>query len=118
MEDLLTAEDYELWTIVNPGPLNPTKQNGQNEDVPKDPSKFVVADFSMMEKNAKAKKILICGLGPDEYNKISLCSNAKEIWDAFQTSYEGKNQVKRLMIELLIMKYELFSMKEFDLFKR
>jgi len=79
MEDFLTSEDYELLTIVNKGPLTPTKQNAQNEIVPKDPSEFVAADFRMMEKNAKTKKILICGLGLDEYNKISACSNAKEI---------------------------------------
>ncbi|XP_070049621.1 uncharacterized protein [Nicotiana tomentosiformis] len=77
MEDFLTAEDYELWTIVNQGPLIPTKQNAQNETVPKDPSEFVAADFRMMDKNAKAKKIVICGLGPDDYNRIFVCSNAK-----------------------------------------
>ncbi|XP_070039830.1 uncharacterized protein [Nicotiana tomentosiformis] len=93
MEDFLIAENYELRTIVNRGPLTPTKQNGQNEIVPKDPSEFVAADFKMMEKNVKAKKILICRLGPDEHNRISACSNAKEIWDALQTAHERTNQV-------------------------
>ncbi|XP_070031740.1 uncharacterized protein [Nicotiana tomentosiformis] len=95
-----------------PGPLTPTKQNAHSETVPKDPSEFVAADFRMMEKNAKAKKILICGLGPDEYNIIFACSNAKQIWDALQTAHEGTNQVKRPRIELLMRNYELFSMKE------
>ncbi|XP_075107097.1 uncharacterized protein LOC142180075 [Nicotiana tabacum] len=98
MEDFLTDEDYELWTIVNQGHLIPTKQNAQSETVPKDPSKFVAVDFRMMEKNAKANKILICGLGPDEYNRISMCSNMKQIWDALQTAHEGTNQVKRSRI--------------------
>ncbi|XP_075095088.1 uncharacterized protein LOC142173404 [Nicotiana tabacum] len=65
-----------------------------------------------MKKNTKAKKILICGLGPDEYNKISACSNANEIWDTLQTAHEGTNQVKRLRNELLLRNYELFSIKE------
>ncbi|XP_070039374.1 uncharacterized protein [Nicotiana tomentosiformis] len=77
MEGFLIAEDYELWTIVNQGPLIPTKQNAQNEIVPKDPSEFVAVHYRMMGKKAKAKKILICGLGPDEYNKICVCCNAK-----------------------------------------
>ncbi|XP_070031822.1 uncharacterized protein [Nicotiana tomentosiformis] len=114
MKDFLTAEDYELWTIMTQGPLTPTKQNAQNETVPKDPSEFVEADLRMMEKNAKAKKILIYGLGLDEYNMISACSNAKEIWDALQTAHEERNQVKRSRIELLMRNYELFSMKEFE----
>ncbi|XP_070036422.1 uncharacterized protein [Nicotiana tomentosiformis] len=96
MEDFLTAEDYELWTIVNQGPLTPTKQNAQNETVPKDPYEFVAADFKMMEKNAKAKKFLSVDL----------------IWDALQTAHEGTNQVKRSKIELLMRNYELSSMKE------
>ncbi|XP_070049426.1 uncharacterized protein [Nicotiana tomentosiformis] len=112
MEDFLTAEDYELWTIVNQSPLIPTKQNAQSETVPKDPSEFVAADFRKMKKNAKAKKILICVLGHDEYNRIFVCSNAKQIWDALQTAHEGTYQVKRSRIELLMRNYELFSLKE------
>ncbi|XP_075084807.1 uncharacterized protein LOC142168052 [Nicotiana tabacum] len=112
MKDFLTAEDYELWTIVNQCPLTPNKQNVQNETIPKDPSKFVAADLRMIEKNAKAKKILIYGLGPDGNNRISACSNAKEIWNVLQTAHEGINQVKRIRIELLMRNYELFSMKE------
>ncbi|XP_070002353.1 uncharacterized protein LOC142165998 [Nicotiana tabacum] len=112
MEDFLMADDYELLTIVNCEPQTPIKQNGQNETVPKEPSKFVAADFRMMEKNAKAKEILICGLGHDEYNKISTCSNAKEIWYALQNAHKGINQVKRSRIELLMKNYELFSMNE------
>ncbi|XP_070042936.1 uncharacterized protein [Nicotiana tomentosiformis] len=112
MEDLLTAKDYDLLIIVNRGPLTPTKQKGYIETIPKDPFEFVVADFRMMEKNAKAKKILICGLDPDEYNMISTSFNAKEIWDALQTAHEGTNQVKRSRIKLLMRNYELFPMKE------
>ncbi|XP_075095093.1 uncharacterized protein LOC142173408 [Nicotiana tabacum] len=112
MEDFLTTEDYEHWKIVNLGPLIPTKQNGKNETIPKDLSEFVTTDFRMMEKNAKAKKILICGLCPDEYIRIYACSNAKEISNALQISHEGINQVKRSSIELSMRNYDLFSMKE------
>ncbi|XP_070029366.1 uncharacterized protein [Nicotiana sylvestris] len=65
-----------------------------------------------MVNNPKAKKILILGLGPDEYSRLSAFSNAKEIRDELQTSHERKNQVKRSRIELLMRNYELFSMKE------
>ncbi|XP_070015226.1 uncharacterized protein [Nicotiana sylvestris] len=43
------------------------------------PYLFEEKDFRMMEKNAKAKKILIYRLGPDECNRIYACSDAKEI---------------------------------------
>ncbi|XP_070035200.1 uncharacterized protein [Nicotiana tomentosiformis] len=90
IEDFITVEDYELWTIVNREPLTPTKQNGQNMIVPQDLSEFMAANFRM-EKNANAKKILICGLGLNEYNMIFVCSNAKKVWDALQTAREGTN---------------------------
>ena len=64
----------------------------------------------MMEKNAKAKKLLYFGLGPDEYTRISQCESAKEIQDALQIVHEGTNQVKQSRIELLMRKYELFEM--------
>jgi len=39
-------------------------------------------DYIIMEKNAKAKKLLCFGLGADEYMRISKCETTKEIWDA------------------------------------
>ncbi|XP_019237825.1 PREDICTED: uncharacterized protein LOC109217974 [Nicotiana attenuata] len=106
MEDFLTVEDYELWTIVNQDSLIPTKQNAQNETVPKDPYEFVAANLRMMEKNKKAKKILIFGLSPDEYDRISVCSNAKHIWDALQTAHEGTNQLVTKVLRILPASWE------------
>jgi len=59
----------------------------------------------MMEKNAKAKKFLYFGFGPDEYACISECESAKDIWDALQVAHEGTSQVKQLRIELLMKCY-------------
>jgi len=47
--------------------------------IPKKPEEFNADDFKMMEKNAKAKKLLYFGLGPNEYTHISECESAKEI---------------------------------------
>lgn len=55
----------------------------------------------VVEINAKAKKILVCGIGPDEYNRVSSCTSAKEIWDASQTAHEGTNLVKKSKIDML-----------------
>jgi len=63
----------------------------------------------MMEKNAKAKKLLYFSLGPDEYTLIFECESAKEICDALQVANEGTSQVKQSTIELLMKKYELFE---------
>ncbi|XP_070004743.1 uncharacterized protein [Nicotiana sylvestris] len=56
--------------------------------------------------------ILVCGIGHDEYNRISACDTAKEIWEALQIAHEGTTQVKQSKIDMLTIEYELFRMKE------
>ena len=96
MENYIQADDYELWMIIENGPLIPKKATEDGKIVPKEPQEFNADDFKMMEKNAKAKKLLYFGLGPDEYTCISECESAKEIWDALRVAHEGTNQVETI----------------------
>jgi hypothetical protein len=110
MENYIQAEDFELWMLIKNGPLIPTRVTEDGSKILKKPEEFDSNDYKMMEKNAKAKKLLYFGLGPDEYTRISECESAKDIWDALQVAHEGTNQVKQSRIELLMRKYELFEM--------
>ena len=60
--------------------------------------------------NANAMHILYCGLEPNEYNRISMCELAKEIWDKLEMAHKGTNQVKKSKISLLVQTYEMFKM--------
>ncbi|XP_070007945.1 uncharacterized protein [Nicotiana sylvestris] len=80
--------------------------------VPKGRKEYSNIDKNVVEKNYRAKKILICGIGLDEYNKVSTCDTAKEIWEALQTAHEGITQVKQSKIDMLTTEYELFRMKD------
>ncbi|XP_070010183.1 uncharacterized protein [Nicotiana sylvestris] len=108
----IIGEDYELWDIVTNGPLETTKKNAKGVDVPKTRANYNAEDLKKWEKNAKAKKWLVCGLGPDEYSKIQSCTTAKKIWDTLQVAHEGTPQVKRSRGTLLYSQYENFTMKE------
>jgi len=110
MENYIQAEDYELWMLIKNGPLIPMKVTEDGKSVREKPEEFDRTNFKMMEKNAKAKKLLYFGLGPDEYTRISECDSAKDVWDALLVAHEGTNQVKQSRIELLMRKYELFEM--------
>jgi len=79
MENYIQAEDYELWMLIKNGPLIPVKINEQLKVIMKKLEEFDSTDFKMVEKNAKAKKLLYFGLGPDEYTRISECESAKDI---------------------------------------
>ena len=94
MENYIQAEDSELWMLRKNGPVIPMRIKEDDTTVIKKREEFDSNDFKMMEKNAKAKKLLYFGLGPDEYTRILECESAKDIWEALQVAYEGTNQVK------------------------
>ncbi|XP_070039746.1 uncharacterized protein [Nicotiana tomentosiformis] len=71
-----------------------------------------IEDLKRWEKNAKAKKWLVCGLGPNEYIIIQSCATAKQIWDTLQVAHEGTPQVKRSIRTRMYSQYKNFAMKE------
>ncbi|XP_049349519.1 uncharacterized protein LOC125814108 [Solanum verrucosum] len=115
MHDYINAEDTELWDIILDGPYIPTKEVKDGElttTVVKTRKEYNEMDRKKIEKNYKAKKILVCGIGSDEYNRISACESAKEIWDCLQTAHEGTQRVKESKVDMLTTQYENFCMKE------
>jgi len=53
-------------------------------------------------------------LSPVEYNIISSCETAKEVWDRLHVTYEGTDCVKKTKVNFLLSKYESFKMKQGD----
>ncbi|XP_021719011.1 uncharacterized protein LOC110686710 [Chenopodium quinoa] len=111
VEIFIKAENYQVWRVIEVGNFEVTKTNAQNEVIPKPMSEYEKEDFDKMEINAMAVKLLHCGLGPHEHNRVMGCKNAKEIWDLLQITHEGTNEVKRSKIDLLMSKYERFEMQ-------
>ncbi|XP_070044981.1 uncharacterized protein [Nicotiana tomentosiformis] len=112
MRDHIIGDDYELWDIVTDSPLTTLKKNTKGVDVLKIRVYCTAKDLKKWEKNAKAKKWLVCGLGPDEHNRIQSCATTKQIWDTLQVAHEGTPQVKRSKGTLLYSQYKNFAMKE------
>jgi len=79
MENYIQVEDYKLRMLIKNGPFIPMKVNKDVTTSKKKPEEFNSDDFKMMEKNAKAKKLLYFGLDPDEYMRISECESTKDI---------------------------------------
>ncbi|XP_070034239.1 uncharacterized protein [Nicotiana tomentosiformis] len=93
-------------------PLATMKINAEGEEVPKTRADCTADDLRKWEKNTKAKKWLVCGLGPDEYSRIQSCTTAKEIWDTLQVVHKGTPQVKRSRGTILYSQYDNFTIKE------
>ncbi|XP_070015919.1 uncharacterized protein [Nicotiana sylvestris] len=112
MHDFIMAEDSELWDIICDGPFVLTNNVGDLPVMmPKTRKEYTDGDRKVVEKNFCAKKILVCVIGPDEYNRISASQSTKEIWETLQTAHEGTTQVKQSNIDMFTTKYELFRMK-------
>ncbi|XP_070011390.1 uncharacterized protein [Nicotiana sylvestris] len=92
MRDHIIGEDYELWDIVTDVLLATLNKNVEGVDVPKTRADCTAEDLRKWEKNAKANKWLVCGLGPDEYIRVQSYTTTKEIWDTLQVAHEGTPQ--------------------------
>ncbi|XP_009801828.1 uncharacterized protein [Nicotiana sylvestris] len=118
MHDFIMVEDSQLWNAICDGPFVPTKNLGDPPvAIPKMRKEFNDSDRKAIEKNFHAKKILVCGIGFDEYNRISACHSAKEIWQYLQIAHEGTTQVKQFKLDMLTTEYELFRMQDNEFFQ-
>ncbi|GAV78877.1 UBN2 domain-containing protein, partial [Cephalotus follicularis] len=109
MAIFLQSLDYQLWHIIVNGPRMPTRTI-EGVVSPKPENEYNDNDFRMLQLHSKAKHVLFCAVGPNEFNRISSCDSAKEMWDLLEVTYEGTNQVKESKISMLIHEYELFIM--------
>lgn len=71
-----------------------------------------MVDLSSLKKNAKAKNILVCGLGIEEYNKVLGCTTTNQIWYALVNAYGGTSQVRKFRVAMTFIEYETLKMKD------
>src|SRR5204862_6942554 len=65
-----------------------------------------------MQTNAKAMNALFCALERNEFNRVSNCTTAHQIWHILEVTHEGTTRVKESKISVLVHKFELFSMND------
>jgi cell division protein FtsB/Arc/MetJ-type ribon-helix-helix transcriptional regulator len=111
MRLFLQSLDYELWYVVEDGPFIPTKTDESGVSLKKK-GEFTEGELKKLSLNSKAMHCLVCALSPTEFNRVSTCKSAKEIWDRLLITYEGTDVVKESKLNILTTSYELFKMKE------
>ncbi|MQM18995.1 hypothetical protein Taro_051995 [Colocasia esculenta] len=73
--------------------------------------KWTEDDKKKISLNCKAKSILCCALRKKEFNHISNCKSAMEMWEKLRITYEGTDKVKETRIDILVTQYERFQMQ-------
>ncbi|MQL71743.1 hypothetical protein Taro_004082 [Colocasia esculenta] len=101
MEYILQGHDYQIWSIVEEGDLLVTNEKAQWTD----------DDRKRISLNCKAKSILCCALSKKEFNRVSTCKSAMEMWEKLKITYEGTDKVKETRIDILMTQYERFQME-------
>ncbi|GAV59144.1 UBN2 domain-containing protein, partial [Cephalotus follicularis] len=48
----------------------------------------------------------------NDFNRVSSCISAKDMWDRLEITYESINQVKEAKISILVRDYEMSTMHE------
>ena len=100
---------YYLWKVNIKGPYKPSIMI-DGIPISKLEDDWDENDMRQIELNAKAMNLLYYALDPNEFNRISNCMSAKEIWDTLEVTHEGTNQVKQSKVNMLIHTYEIFRM--------
>ena len=62
--------------------------------------------------NAKAMNMLFCAIDRNEFNRVSMCQTAYEIWRTLKITHEGTNKVKQSKSSMLKNQFQNFRMKQ------
>ena len=111
MKIYLSSVDYDVWDIVETG-YKPPVTIINDIEIPKPKDKWDANDKKLFSTDAKAMNALICALDKTEFNRISHCSTAQEIWHTLEVTHEGTSQVKESRLALLCNEYENFTMRK------
>ncbi|GAV68744.1 DUF4219 domain-containing protein [Cephalotus follicularis] len=85
MSTFIQSLDYDLWDMIIFGLELP------KEYISKPRIRYNEKEKEMLKLNAKAKHIIFCALSSNEFDRISSCESAKEIWDKLEDLHEEKN---------------------------
>src|SRR5437588_20725 len=102
MRIYLQSFNLEIWQIVESSYTPPTTPVGQ----------WTNEEKKSMQTNSKAMNAFFCDLERNEFNRVSNCKTAHEIWHILEVTHEGTTRVKEFKISVLVHKFELFSMND------
>ena len=82
--------NFDLWNIIEKGPYIPMKLKGKGiASEPKKVEEYDENDNKKMTMNYQAMNILSCALDMNEYNRVSGCDSAHDMWKLLQVTHES-----------------------------
>ena len=106
----LESLDLEVWKTILFCYIFPTKDVDGGK-IRKTLDEYNEEESRKFQLNSRAIYILVCAMDKNEYNRISQCKTAKEIWRILEITHEGTTHVKDSKVRILENDYEMFKMK-------
>ena len=104
-------DTIDAWEIVESGYSAPKTTVGNLEEE-KPRNQWTDLESKRHRENSKAMNSIICALDKTEYNRVSHCVTAQEIWHTLEVTHEGTSQVKESQLAMLSSEYENFTMSK------
>jgi hypothetical protein len=106
MTTYIKAQDYLIWKIIVNGPHIPTKIV-EEQEIPKQENEWDENDVKLIELNYEVMNCLYYAFDSKEFDEISSCNSAKEIWEKLETTYEETSQVEESKMSMLVHDHKL-----------
>jgi len=110
MKIFMHSTDKGVWETNENGPFIPQVKRDEVL-IDKPSSEWTEAESKKTKFDWIAKNIITFALSCDKFFRVSQCSSVKEMWEIFEVTHEGRNDVKRARKHALIQEY-LFTMQK------
>ncbi|GJS38171.1 zf-CCHC domain-containing protein [Tanacetum coccineum] len=109
----MKEKDLDLWHIIMNDDFLLVAKNKVTKVLKVVPFEELTDELKKkLTKNNEAKMVLYNALPKKEYERIFMCKTAKDILQSLLITYQGNSQVKDNKIDLLVQKYEQFTILE------
>ncbi|GJZ38809.1 ribonuclease H-like domain-containing protein, partial [Tanacetum coccineum] len=108
MEHYLEYIDNDVWKVIQNG--NSKKRNSTGKDgVIRVLPPVSAAEIHAVEKERKARTILLMAIPKEHLGRFHGMDNAKEIWEAIRTRFGGNVNSKKMQKAVLKQHFEAFT---------
>ncbi|GJY23611.1 hypothetical protein Tco_0397269 [Tanacetum coccineum] len=108
MEHYLEYIDNEVWKVIQNG--NSKKRISTGKDgIVRVLSPVTAAEIQAVEKERKAKNILLMAIPKEHMRRFHGMDDAKEIWEAIRTRFGGNANSKKMQKAVFKQQFEAFK---------
>ncbi|GJV20575.1 hypothetical protein Tco_1369595, partial [Tanacetum coccineum] len=108
MEHYLEYIDNEVWKVIQNG--NSKKRISTGKDgIVRVLSPVTAAEIQAVEKERKAKNILLMAIPKEHMRRFHGMDDAKEIWEAIRTRFGGNANSKKMQKAIFKQQFEAFK---------